>query len=570
MLRALRVSDLAIIDEVELVLEPGFNVLTGETGAGKSILLEALELALGQRADTELVRSGAEEAVVEALFTDVPRAVNEALVAAGLRPSETGGELVVRRVLSSAGRSRAYVNGGLAPATLVREIAPLLVRIYGQGEDEALRRVESHGDLIDAIGGLGTTVTEMRRRYARLVAARDAIEQRRQANAHLTERLDLLRYQLDELTKANLAPGEDELLATERTRLASADRLATLAGGAEQAIYSEDGAVVERLGRALTHLREAEKLDKVLEGPRALLESALAELEDAGRSLGRYLHDLAPDPAKLASIEDRLAEIGRLKRKYGATLDDVLRRRDEVANELAGLGQGDEALAPLQAELDAAEKDALEWAKRLAVERRRVAKQLERSLTMELHGLAMDGAKFEVRFADLESRPLGPTGRDEVEFYLCANRGEEMRPLARVASGGERSRVMLALKSLAAADEHDVTLVFDEVDSGVGGAVAEVVAKKLQQLGRKRQVLCVTHLPIIAAYADQHLAVAKREVDGRTVSSARALVSTERVAELARMLAGAKITPEAREHAEQLLRQGGAKRGPIRLEGRAT
>jgi DNA repair protein RecN (Recombination protein N) len=259
-----------------------------------------------------------------------------------------------------------------------------------------------------------------------------------------------------------------------------------------------------------------------------------------------------------------------LKRKYGGTLDAVLRKRDEVANELLGLGQGDDALAPLQAEVEAAEKDALAWSKRLAVERRRVAKQLERSLTMELHGLAMDGARFEVRFADGEDRPLGPTGRDEVEFFLCANRGEELRPLARVASGGERSRIMLALKALAAADEHDVTLVFDEVDSGVGGAVAEVVAKKLQQLGRKRQVLSVTHLPIIAAYADQHLAVAKRVVDERTVSSARALGNTERVAELARMLAGAKITPEAREHAEQLLRQGGAKRNTTRPEGRAT
>jgi len=569
MLRALRVSDLAIIDEVELVLESGFNVLTGETGAGKSILLEALELALGQRADAELVRSGADEAVVEALFTDVPKAVNEALVAAGLRPSETGGELVVRRVLAAAGRSRAYVNGALAPATLVREIAPLLVRIYGQGEDEALCRVESHVELIDAIGGLGTTVAEMRRRYGRLVTARAALEERRRANAHLTERLDLLRYQLDELTKANLAPGEDELLAVERTRLASADRLVQLAGAAEQAIYSEEGAIVERLGRSLTHLREAERLDKALEGTRALLESALAELEDAGRSLGRYLHDLAADPPRLASVEDRLAEIGRLKRKYGGTLDDVLRKRDEVANELAGLGQGDEALAPLQAEVDATEKDALEWAKRLAVERRRVAKQLERSLTIELQGLSMDGARFEVRFIDAEARPLGASGRDEVEFFLCANRGEELRPLARVASGGERSRIMLALKALGAADEHEATLVFDEVDSGVGGAVAEVVAKKLQQLGRKRQVLSVTHLPVIAAYADQHLAVAKRVVDGRTVSSARALATTERVAELARMLAGAKVTPEAREHAEQLLRQG-AKRVLVRPEGRAT
>jgi DNA repair protein RecN (Recombination protein N) len=567
MLRALRVSDLAIIDEVELLLEPGFNVLTGETGSGKSILLEALELALGERADSEMVRSGAEEAVVEALFTDVPRPVLEILTAAGLRPGEQR-ELVVRRVLSAGGRSRAYVNNAMVPATLVREIAPLLVRIYGQGEDQMLERVESHVDLVDAIGGLGTAVAEMRRRYARLVAARDALEQRRAAEAHLTEKLELLRFQHEELGKANLAPGEDDVLGAERTRLASADRLAQLAGAAEQAIYSEDGAVVERLGRALGHLRDAEKLDPALGGARGLLESALAELEDAGRSLGRYLHDLAPDPAKLASIDDRLAELHRLKRKYGGSLDDVLRRRDEVANELASLEQGDQALVPLQAEVDAAERDALEWAKRLAVERRQVARQLERALTGELHALAMEGARFQVRFADAESRPVGPNGRDDVEFYLSANRGEELRPLAKVVSGGERSRIMLAVKALAATDEVDATLIFDEVDSGIGGAVAEVVAKKLQQLGRRRQVLSVTHLPIIAAHADHHLAVAKRVIDERTVSQARALANTERVAELARMLAGAKITPEAREHAEQLLKQGGTKRS--RPEVRAT
>jgi len=567
MLRALRVSDLAIIDEVELLLEPGFNVLTGETGSGKSILLEALELALGERADSELVRSGADEAIVEALFTDVPRAVLETLTAAGLRPGEQR-ELVVRRVLSAGGRSRAYVNNSMVSATLVREIAPLLVRIYGQGEDQVLERVESHVDLVDAIGGLGTAVAEMRRRYARLVAAREALEQRRAADAHLIEKLELLRFQHEELAKANLAAGEDELLGVERTRLASADRLAHLAGSAEQAIYSEDGAVVERLGRALAHLRDAEKLDATLGAPRGLLESALAELEDAGQSLGRYLHDLAPDPAKLAAIDDRLAELQRVKRKYGGSLDEVLQRRDEVANELAALEQGDQSLAPLQAEVDAAERDAIEWAKRLAVERRQVARQLERSLTGELHALAMDGARFQVRFADAEARPIGPNGRDEVEFYLSANRGEELRPLAKVVSGGERSRIMLALKALAATDEADATLIFDEVDSGVGGAVAEVVAKKLQQLGRRRQVLSVTHLPIIAAHADHHLAVAKRVVDERTVSQARALANTERVAELARMLAGAKITPEAREHAEQLLRLGGAKRS--RPEVRAT
>ena len=557
MLRTLRVSDLAIIDEIELVFEPGFNVLTGETGAGKSILLHALDVTLGGRPDADLVRSGAEEAVVEALFTGVPPSAWEQLDTAGIRRPD-GDELVIRRVIAAGGRSRAYVNGSLANLALLRDLAPHLVRVYGQDEHQALRRVEGHREMLDAMGGLGSTVEEMRRRYQRLVEAKHVLEERRTAQHASVERAELLRFQLEELTGAAFQPGEDDALTAERQRLQHAEKLCTLVNAAESSVYSGDNAAVESIGRALTIIREAERVDSGLAGPRVLLESALAELEEASGALSRYSRTLRPDPARLDVIDDRLGELSRLKRKYGGTIDELIARRDELARDLAAAEGGDDSLRTLAAEVEAAEKDAVTWAKRLAVERRKVAHSLERSVATELHALALEGARLQVRFAEGESRPLSSTGWDDVEFYLAANPGEELRPLARVASGGELSRIMLALKTLTAAEDRSAALIFDEVDAGVGGAVAEVIGRKLRQLGSRRQVLSVTHLPVIAAFADHHIGVAKHSQGGRTVSSARPLSSTERVVELARMLGG-QLTREAREHAEQLLRLSASK-----------
>jgi DNA repair protein RecN (Recombination protein N) len=557
MLRTLRVSDLAIIDEIELLFEPGFNVLTGETGAGKSILLHALDVALGGRPDADLVRGGAEEAVVEALFTGVNGSTWEPLESAGIKRPENE-ELVIRRVIAAGGRSRAYVNGSLANLALLRDLAPHLLRVYGQDEHQALRRVEGHREMLDAMGGLGSTVEEMRRRFQRFDAANKAVQERCAARHATVERAELLRFQMEELAGANLQPGEDDALTAERSRLQHAEKLCTLVNSAESSVYSGDSAAVESIGRALTIIREAERIDDGLAGPRVLLESALAELEEASGALSRYARTLRPDPSRLDGIDDRLGELSRLKRKYGGTIHDLIARRDEMARELDAAQNVDDALRKLVTEVEAAEKDAVTWAKRLAVERRRVAHSLERSVATELHALALEGARLQVRFAEGDERPLTMTGWDEIEFYLAANPGEELRPLARVASGGELSRIMLALKTLTAAEEKSASLIFDEVDAGVGGAVAEVIGRKLRQLGSRRQVLSVTHLPVIAAFADHHIGVAKQAKGGRTVSSARPLSSTERVVELARMLGG-QLTREAREHAEQLLRMSGGK-----------
>jgi DNA repair protein RecN (Recombination protein N) len=560
MLRTLRVRDLAIIEELELVLEPGLNVITGETGAGKSILLQALDVALGGRPDADLVRTGAEEGVVEALFSEVPDAVRERLVAAGM-PADDGAEVVIRRVIASGGRTRAFVNGALGSLALLRDLAPHLLHVYGQDEHQALRRVESHRELLDTAGGLGRTLEEMRARWERVLAAREALRKARADGAAAVERAEMLRAQAEELVRAGLVLGEEDALAAERSRLVHAERLASLAAGAEETLYSGEGAVIEGLGRALGAVREAVGLDATLEPTRALLESALAELEEAGSGLGRYARELTPDPARLEAVEERLAQLARLRRKYSGTVEDLVRRRDELVAEVAQLEGGGEAVAELEAAVETMRRSAAEWAGRLSVERRRVARDLTRALRGELEALALEGARFEVRFAEAEGHELGAEGWDEVEFFLSTNAGEETRSLARVASGGELSRIMLALKTLAAADARGATLIFDEVDAGIGGAVAEVVGRKLRQLGRARQVLCITHLPLIAAFAEHHVAVAKRVEDGRTLSSARPLSTSERVAELARMLGGTRLTPEVREHAAQLLQRA---QGPSR------
>jgi DNA repair protein RecN (Recombination protein N) len=561
MLRTLRVRDLAIIEELELVLEPGLNVVTGETGAGKSILLQALDVSLGGRPDADLVRTNADEAVVEALFAGIPPTVQAALRTAGIPSHDRHDELVLRRVIARGGRTRAYVNGAQGSLALLRDLAPHLLRVYGQDEHQALRRVESHREMLDATGGLGGVLEEMKRRYDRLVAAREGVAAAKAAAEAVHERRELLEFQAEELGRANLAVGEDEALIAERGRLVHAERLVGLAGGAEAGLYSGEGSAVEAVGRALGALREAERLDASLAPTRALVETALAELEDAGRTLGGYAGRLHPDPERLEVVEERLAVLARLKRKYGGTIEELIQRRNDLTVELEAVAVGGAAIKAAEREVVAAKRHAAEWAGRLSIERRRVAHELQKALAAELRALALPDARFSARFAETgDERPIGPAGWDEVEFHISTNKGEEERSLAKVASGGELSRIMLALKTLAAADEKDAALIFDEVDAGIGGAVAEVVGRKLKQLGRSRQVLCITHLPLIAAYADHHIVVAKREEDGRTVSSARPLAPNERVVELARMLGGSRQTPEVRQHAEQLLAEAKGRR----------
>lgn len=553
LLRALRVKDFAIIDDVEVVFQEGFNVITGETGAGKTLILQALAVVLGGRADADTVRAGAAEAVVEAAFEAAGVAeVRAVLEAAGLAVED---EVVVRRVIPASGRSRSYVNGGLASVGGLTALAPLLVRVYGQHEHESLRRVETHGELLDAVAGLGLTVAEMGRRHAALEAARATVAELEVRRANAGARAELLRYQIDELTRAAVRKGEMDTLAAERTRRAGAARLLALGREAEHELYSGERAAVDVVGRTIARLREMEAIDPEVRETTAVLESVLAQLEEAGVWMGRYADRISDDPDRLAAVETRLAEIGRLARKYDVPADSLPDVCAGFRAELAGVDVSDEELATARERFAVAEREAAQWAGKLSVERRRVAKELERRMAAELGSLGMAGAAFTVRFADVESpeRRVGPRGWDHVEFYLAANPGEPARPLARVASGGELSRIILGLKTMGAGGTGGAALLFDEVDAGIGGMVAEVVGRKLKALGARGQVICITHLPQIAAFADHHYGVFKETAAGRTVSVVRRLERAEQIAEIARMLGGSARRQETQQHAQQML-----------------
>ena len=561
LLSILRVKDFAIVDDVEIAFEPGLNVITGETGAGKTLVLQALGVVLGGRVDAEVVRAGASEAVIEAVFDAPLSAVQGVLQDGGFTP---GAELIVRRVVSASGRTRSYVNGGLASVGVLASLAPLLVRVYGQHEHEALRRVETHGELLDGVAGLGSTVAEMGRRYAALVAARRALGEVEEKCEAAGARSELLRFQSEELKRAAVAKGEMAVLAAERSRHAGAARLLGLARGVETAIYSAEGAAVEVVGRAIAQLRDMESIDAEVRETRAILEAALAQIEEAGLWIGRYAGRIENDPERLATIEARIAEISRLARKYDVPADTLADLCLRVDAELADMDLNDAALAQERQQFTVAEREAAQWAGKLSVERRRAKKEIERRMDAELQTLGMVGAHFTVQFADqdAERRVVGPRGWDDIEFFLAPNAGEPARPLTRVASGGELSRIILGLKTLGAVGTPGATFMFDEVDAGIGGTVAEVVGRKLKALARVGQVICVTHLPQIAAFADHHYGVYKETTDGRTVAIVRSLASDDKVAELARMLGGASIRRETREHAQQMLLAAGAAQRP--------
>ncbi|MET0153306.1 MAG: DNA repair protein RecN [Candidatus Binatia bacterium] len=552
MLRELQIRNFALIDELELGFESGLNVITGETGAGKTILMAALELALGGKASTEVIRTGEEEATIEAVFEVAGEAARERLAAAGFEGA--GHELLVRRALARSGRNRIHLNGTLATLSVLESIGDSLIRVYGQHEHHTLRQSETHLGLLDAFADHGALLRTMRDFFA---AHHDLTERVRRVLAGketARARAEMLRFQLKEIVAAALTPGEEEELRQERQVLGAAEKLAEAARFGEHALYAGESAAASTVRKLSARLVELVDTDPRLGEIAKLVDEAYTLVEEAGWRLREYAEKLVFDPDRLEEVDDRLVEIGKLKRKYGDSIDAVLAFHDDAARELADLDLGEEGLAALEAEAAEAEKAARATAAALSKSRRAAAKRLEGRVRGELGELGMKDARFEVRFAD--EAPLSAGGADAVEFFFSADAGEEPRALARVASGGELSRIMLALKSLALEDADAPTVIFDEVDAGIGGAVAEVVGRKLATLARRRQVLCITHLPQIAAFADHHFAVEKATERGRTRSTARQLGAEDRKEEIARMLGGVRVTAEAKKHAEQLLALG--------------
>ncbi len=557
MLRHLRVTNFAILSDVTLELGEGLNVLTGETGAGKSLIVEAVNLLRGGRASADIPRAGAAEAVVEAIFEvpdDLRARVGAVLTEAGIDPADDDDDVLVRRVIQRGGRSRTYVNGVLTTAGRLAELGALLCDLSGQHQHQGLVDPARHREIVDVYAGERTT--EMGDAWQALRAAEARISELGGDETVRAERVAYLRYQVEELDSARLVAGEDERLEAERVKLAAVDQLAAGARLSEELLYGGDASAVDRLGRAARELDRLTRLDPQLDGCARQIGEARVLAEDAAATLRHYADRLEGNPERLAWIDDRLELLRRLARKHGGStsiggggLDAAITRAAELRTELHALEHRDERLVELERERAAARTRAETAARALTASRTKAAKQVEREVGAALTELGMGSARLSVKITPGE---LGPHGHDELELMLASNKGEEARPLAKIASGGELSRIMLAIKLVLRRADEVATYVFDEVDSGVGGATATVVGRQIRAVADHRQVLCVTHLPQIAAFADIHVHVAKHEVDGRTETAVRRLTGQARKDELARMLGGT-ATSRARAHAAELL-----------------
>jgi len=560
-LTCLRVRSFAIIEALEVELDAGLNIVTGETGAGKSILVDAIQLVLGARGRPEVVRTDAEAAEVEALF-DLTRQP-EALRALREQGIETDGELLIRRVVSTTGRTRAYINGRLATLAQLKEVTKGLADISSQHEYHSLADSRHHLAYLDAFAGHAARVDEVSRAHAALVEAGARLEEVVTEERGKADREDLLRYQVNEIDMLQEALENEEALMVECERLRHAEKLGTAAGEAEAQLYSDDASICGAVSKIASSLEQASIFDPSL-GPIATqVREALLQLEDAAAELGSYASDLSFDPARLGTLEDQLDRLSRIKRKYGDTAAEILANRDRAATELDSLERYEERLDHCQREFDEALEEASRVALALRGKRQTAAAKLSKAISEELSSLGMGEAKVTVELASLEGGPrelqvegarLSPTGIDHAELLIAPNRGEEAKPLRKIASGGELSRAMLAIKRVLAGLGPASLYVFDEVDAGVGGAVAEVIGQKIHEVARHSQVLCITHLPQISAYADAHYRVHKEVVGERTRIDIRLLNSTERLEEIARMLGGVQITDQARAAAQELIR----------------
>jgi len=578
MLTTLRIAGIAIVDELEVRFGPGLHVLTGETGAGKSLLVDALHLVLGGRTSAEVLREGAEEASVEALF-ELPAGhpVLGRLEAAGLPCPEGPGpvELLVRRTVARSGRSRAFLNGSLVTATMLERLLRGLVDLSGQHEHVSLLDPGSHLGLLDAAAGTvgppgeaDSLLARYRDGYRELAARIREREGLLADEGERARRADYLAFQLRELEAADPCPGEDEALEQERRVLAASERLRDAARAAEALAYGEEGSASERIGRAVRSLGEAAATDPRLAGPLQLLRSAAAEAEEAGRELGRYADGLGGDPERLQQIEERLDLLRTLSRKHGGSLAAALARRAAMREELAAASGGGERIEALAREIAERGPAVAALAAELSSARREAAGRFGRRVQRELEALAMGRCRVEVAFLPPEGGveqggvSLGPDGAEQAEIRIAPNPGEAARPLARIASGGELSRLLLAMKRATMRTDPVPTYVFDEVDAGIGGAVAEAVGRLLAEVSRGRQVICVTHLPQVAAFADRHHRVEKRVAAGRTTARVVALEGAEeRRREVARMLAGLSVSESALEHAGALIAEARSQAG---------
>ena len=547
MLVELVVENYAVVERLRVRFHPGFNVLTGETGSGKSILVDALGLLFGGRASAEAVRTGAERARVSGIFELPEQAELERLLAeAGI---ETEDDLLVEREILASGKSRAFVGSRPVTAALLREIAPFLGDIHGQHEQQRLFSADAQREMLDSFAGADTSQTaRIHADWRRCAAQLDEITAREQEQLRLA---DLWSFQLNEIESAALTPAEDAKLEAERNILRNTEKLAEAASAAYDALYDSPSSALAQLRTAMKKTQDLARIDPSLAAMPDSLRAAESLLDDAARDLGHYASKLESDPTRLDEIESRLAAIDKLKRKYGATLAEVLAFLADVRAKMAIVETANERRAEIEARRAKLADQFREAAARLTKLRTAAARKLQAKLESELAELAMARAVFRIAVTPTE---WAAHGADAVGFEISANAGEEPKPLDKVASGGELSRIALALKTAIATAQSGRTMVFDEVDAGIGGAAAEAVGRRLKGLADVSQVLCVTHQAQIAGFADHHFRVEKRESKGRTTTALEELLGEERTREVSRMLSG-RLTPEALRHAEQLILQ---------------
>ncbi|HEX8846154.1 MAG TPA: DNA repair protein RecN [Pyrinomonadaceae bacterium] len=564
MLTLLNISNIALIDELRVELDRGLNLLTGETGSGKSIIVDALGVLIGGRFTSEMIKADERSAFIEGLFSvGTNPELDRLLESAGIETNnKEGGELLIRRELSS-GRNRIFINHQIATLSLLREIRPLLVDIHGQGDQQTLFNPDTHLEILDAYAGQADLRQEVAAGYRRWSALKRELEALARDKTERLQLIDILRFQIEELERARLDAGEDERLEEERRRLNNVEKLSALCAEAFDQIYEESNSATERVGLAARRVEELAEYESTFRDYIEGLKSTKALLEDLAFKLRDFAEKLEFSPTRLAEVENRLAEIARLTRKYGGSIQSALEHLARSQERLQQIENSDEREEELQTELAGAAAAYLKSARRLSRERLSAAKKFERRIEHDLAEVAMEHAKFEVRIespsgAELDGREsfgrFTPRGIDRLEFYFSANVGEAARPLAKVASGGEASRLMLVLKTVASPSAFPRTIVFDEIDAGIGGRVSEAVGVKLKKLSETNQVLCVTHQPQIARFADSHLSVHKEVVRDRTEVRIEKLQGRERVEEIARMLTGANITETARRHAREMLK----------------
>jgi len=557
MLSLLKIENIALIDQLELEFCRGLNVLTGETGSGKSIIVDSLNALTGGRVSSDLIKAGSDRSRIEALFAKPDsKEFDEILADAGI--DNDGDELIVRRELSAVGKNRIFVNNQLVTAAVLRSLAPMLVDIHGQGEHDMLYDISTHLEMLDEYANAADLRKATADTFAELAEAERRLAEFESDEAAKLQLLDILKFQAGELKQAALVTGEDTELEQEKRRSNNAEKLTALSSDIIDLLYDADNSTITTLDKAKQKLDELAEFDGRFSEYREAMISARATIEDVAATARDHRDHIEFSAERLAEIDGRLAEITRITRKYGGTVESALAHLADAEERLENMFSAEEREAELKKKIEMLREKYTTAAKALSDRRRDKAKKFQKDVEQNLDAVALQKAKFEVRVdADPDSRRFTAKGFDNIEFYFSANAGEPVKPLAKVASGGEASRLMLILKTTAKNLAKTTSTVFDEVDAGIGGRVAEAVGSKLKELAASRQVLCVTHQPQVASKADGHFVVEKEMSKNRTSISVRRLNEAERIEEVARMLAGETITNAARENAREMLAGAG-------------